>query len=103
MLNFLALLFLIFSTFLNADVSYAQFPHESKQSAKMNIRESKTCKEYLSICENSCKDRGTIFKFQCIGQDFQPFQEHSFCQCGDDIFRQTPKVEQISIKQESAP
>ena len=69
------------------------------------IRESKSCREYLTICERSCKDRGEMFKFACIGQDFQPFEDHSRCTCADDLYarREVPKQEQIQVKQEQEP
>ncbi|MGD9817148.1 MAG: hypothetical protein AB7V04_00465 [Desulfomonilaceae bacterium] len=63
-------------------------PRISSTDAPLRKRVSKSCREYLTICERSCKERGTLFKFQCIGKDFQPFQDHSFCQCSDDLFVQ---------------
>ena len=45
----------------------------------------KSCLEYLSICELSCNNRGGMFKFRCIGRDFQPFQDHFSCICADQI------------------
>jgi hypothetical protein len=38
-----------------------------------------------------------MFKFQCIGQEFQPFDDHFRCQCGDDAFQQ------VARKEESKP
>ncbi|MDD2468492.1 MAG: hypothetical protein PHI97_31310 [Desulfobulbus sp.] len=63
-------------------------PRISSIDAPLRKRDSKSCREYLAICERSCKERGQMFKFQCIGQDFQPFQDHSRCQCADDMFPQ---------------
>ncbi|MDD2307857.1 MAG: hypothetical protein PHP53_24350 [Prolixibacteraceae bacterium] len=63
-------------------------PRISSTGAPLRKREPKSCREYLAICERSCKERGDMFKFQCIGQDFQPFQDHSRCQCADDMFPQ---------------
>ena len=80
-------------------------PRISRTDAPERIRESKSCREYLSICERSCKDRGEMFKFACIGQDFQPFEDHSRCTCADDLYarRNVPKQEQIQVKQEQEP
>lgn len=107
MLNFFLFLFLIFSSFLNTvyaetnppsgQNSYSVqtttttpkeyvVPYTTKSEAQEKIRESKSCREYLAICERSCKERGNMFKFQCIGQDFQPFEDHFRCTCADDLF-----------------
>jgi len=98
MLNILSLLILIFESFLNADISFA---YQSKASANTNIRENKTCTEYLSICETSCKDRGSLYEFQCTGKEYQSSDGQYYCQCGDDLFRQNSKKEQISFKRDS--
>ncbi|MBV5328098.1 MAG: hypothetical protein JZU65_10740 [Chlorobium sp.] len=104
MLNMIHLLILIFVSFLNTtDSLAADSPNRiAKTDGKMVIREHKSCQEYLSICERSCKERGTVFKFQCIGQDFQPYNEHTFCQCADDLFRQVSQSQKLQIKKESA-
>ena len=80
-------------------------PRISRTDTPQKIRESKSCREYLSICERSCRDRGDMFKFACIGQDFQPFEDHSRCTCADDLFarREAPRQEQIQVKQEQEP
>ena len=80
-------------------------PRISRTDAPQRIRQSKSCREYLSICERSCKDRGEMFKFACIGQDFQPFEDHSRCTCADDLYarREAPRQEQIPVKQEQEP
>ena len=77
-------------------------PRISRIDPPQRIRQSKSCREYLSICERSCKDRGEMFKFACIGQDFQPFEDHSRCTCADDLYarREAPKQEQLPVKQE---
>lgn len=121
MLNFFLFLFLIFLSFLNTvfaetnppsgQNSYSVqtstttpkeyvVPYTTKSEAQEKIRESKSCREYLAICERSCKDRGEMFKFACIGQDFQPFEDHSRCTCADDLFarREAPRQEQIQVK-----
>lgn len=129
MLNILILFFLIFTSFLNTAHSESStssipttnnsysvndgpttpkeyvVPRISKTHALERIRESKSCREYLSICERSCKDRGDMFKFACIGQEFQPFEDHSRCTCADDLYarREAPKQEQIQVKQEQEP
>ena len=76
-------------------------PRISRTDTPQRIRESKSCREYLSICERSCKDRGEMFKFACIGQDFQPFEDHSRCTCADDLYarREAPRQE-VQVKQE---
>ena len=76
-------------------------PRISRTDAPERIRQSKSCREYLSICERSCKDRGEMFKFACIGQDFQPFEDHSRCTCADDLYarREAPRQEQVQVKQ----
>jgi len=61
------------------------FPYSAKSSPSMRIKEAKPCREYLAICERSCRERGDMFRFVCIGQDYQPFDEHFRCQCGDDL------------------
>jgi hypothetical protein len=77
-------------------------PRISRTDPPQKIRESKSCREYLTICERSCKERGEMFKFACIGQDFQPFEDHSRCTCADDLFarREVAKQAQIQVKQE---
>ena len=79
-------------------------PRISRTDPPQKIRESKSCREYLTICERSCKDRGEMFKFACIGQDFQPFEDHFRCTCADDLYahRETPRQEQIQVKHESS-
>ncbi|ADW16588.1 hypothetical protein Despr_0406 [Desulfobulbus propionicus DSM 2032] len=61
------------------------FPYTTTTSPSMRIKQAKPCREYLAICERSCAERGDMFRFVCIGQDFQPFDEHFRCQCGDDL------------------
>ncbi len=79
-------------------------PRISRTDAPQRIRESKSCREYLNICERSCKDRGEMFKFACIGQDFQPFEDHSRCTCADDLYaRREARQEQIPVKREQNP
>ncbi len=61
-------------------------PRIARTDPPKKIRESKSCRDYLSICERSCKERGNLFKFACIGQDFQPMEDKRFnCQCFDDL------------------
>jgi len=127
MLSFFLFFWLIFTSFLNT--CYAEpselapvvssnvvspavtpkdyvVPRTTTTDARLKIRDSKSCGEYLSICERSCKDRGALFKFQCIGQDFQPYNDHSRCICADDLFARSEsdalKTDQIQVKLESA-
>lgn len=60
-------------------------PRVSSTDAPLRKRASKSCREYLAICERSCGERGGMFKFQCIGKDFQPFKDHFRCFCSDDL------------------
>lgn len=60
-------------------------PRISSTDAPLRRRDAKSCHEYLSICERSCKERGGMFKFQCIGQSFQPFRRHYACLCSEDV------------------
>jgi len=64
------------------------WPYTSRTDAPMKMRPVKSCREYLSTCEKSCADRGNVFRFSCIGPDFQPYSDHSRCQCGEDAFLQ---------------
>ncbi len=76
-------------------------PRISRTDPLMRKRDSKTCHEYLAICERSCRERGSLFKFQCIGKDFQPFQEHFRCICADDLLVQRAtlqKANSIQVK-----
>ncbi len=128
MLSLFLLFWLIFTSFLNTchaepadpapvvsnnnEPRYTVTPKEyvvpraTTTDARIRIRDSKSCGEYLSICERSCKDRGALFKFQCIGQDFQPYNDHSRCICADDLFARSEsaalKQDQIQVKRESA-
>lgn len=78
-------------------------PRISRTDPLMRKRDSKTCQEYLAICERSCRERGTLFKFQCIGQEFQPFEDHFRCTCADDFFVhvQRTRPEQVQVRQEA--
>ena len=77
-------------------------PRIARTDPPQRIRDSKSCREYLAICERSCRDRGEMFKFQCIGQDFQPFEDHVRCHCADDLYarRDVPRQEQLQVRQE---
>ena len=60
-------------------------PRVSSTDAPLRHRNAKSCRQYLTVCEKSCNERGSLFKFQCIGQEFQPYEEHFRCQCSDDV------------------
>jgi hypothetical protein len=47
---------------------------------------SKSCQDYLTICEKSCTNRGEMFRFLCLGQGFNPDSERYRCQCADEAF-----------------
>jgi hypothetical protein len=61
------------------------FPYVAHTDAPLRIKPAKPCREYLTLCERSCRDRGDMFRFVCIGQDFQPYDDHFRCQCFDDL------------------
>jgi len=69
-------------------------PRVSSTDAPLRHRNAKSCRQYLTVCEKSCSERGSMFKFQCIGQEFQPYEEHFRCQCGDDAFQQVARNEE---------
>jgi hypothetical protein len=49
------------------------------------VQPSRTCKEYLNICEQSCKDRGKMARFLCLGADFNVWKQNRYnCECFDD-------------------
>nr|WP_321467340.1 hypothetical protein [uncultured Desulfobulbus sp.] len=80
-------------------------PRTSSTSAPLRKNDVKSCREYLSICERSCEYRGSMFKFQCIGQEFQPYQDHFRCQCADDLqyqqrYAQKEQAEPVHVKEE---
>lgn len=61
-------------------------PRIARTDPPLKIRESKPCREYLSICERSCKERGNLVRFSCMEKDFQPTENKRFnCQCFDDL------------------
>ncbi|MDD2466670.1 MAG: hypothetical protein PHI97_21945 [Desulfobulbus sp.] len=76
----------------SADKGYGFTPKEyvvpriASTDAPLRHRNAKSCRQYLTSCEKSCSERGSLFKFQCIGQDFQPFDDHFHCTCADDLF-----------------
>ena len=68
-------------------------PQITSTDSPLRHRNAKSCRQYLTVCEKSCSERGSLFKFQCIGQEFQPYEEHFRCQCGDDAFQQVARKE----------
>ncbi len=74
-------------------------PRIAKTDMPLRARQSKTCREYLAICERSCQHRGDMFKFQCIGKEFQPFQNHFRCQCADDLNQGSTQPLQVKVGQ----
>lgn len=106
MLNILTFIILIISSFLNCSIAFSEdkslkdftVSRNSRTDTILRLQDSKHCTEYLSICEKSCIDRGDMFKFCCIGKNFQPFEQHYLCICGDDIF-----VRKEFSKQEHTP
>jgi len=53
-----------------------------------------SCREYLSTCEKSCANRGGLFRFLCVGMNFNPDLDRYRCQCGDQAFEaRAPKAE----------
>ncbi len=74
-------------------------PRIAKTDMLLRTHQSKSCREYLAICERSCEHRGDMFKFQCIGKDFQPFQNHFRCQCADDLNQGSTQPIQVKVEQ----
>ncbi len=74
-------------------------PRVAKTDTPLRARQPKSCREYLTICERSCQDRGTMFRFQCIGKEFQPFQNHFRCQCADDLNQGATQPIQVKVEQ----
>lgn len=61
-------------------------PRIARTDPPKRIQESKPCRDYLSICERSCKERGNLVRFTCLEKDFQPMEDRRFnCQCFDDL------------------
>ena len=89
----LYLALLCFGFYLNTahgqarDEIHSNWPHASTGYSGRIPPPSKTCREYLSLCERSCSDRGDLYRFQCLGKGFQPDAQRYRCQCGDDAFQ----------------
>ncbi len=74
-------------------------PRIAKTDMPLRTHQPKPCREYLAICERSCEHRGDMFKFQCIGKEFQPFQNHFRCQCADDLYQGATQPLQVKVEQ----
>jgi hypothetical protein len=62
--------------------------------------ETLSCRQYLEICEASCANRDGMFRFLCLGPDFNPSMERYRCQCGDEAFKQqSVKAEPVKVGQ----
>jgi len=92
--TFFALGALLIICFGNLHTIYgAQFPYTSHIDPPQKMKPSRSCGEYLTICEASCSRRGDMYRFLCLGPDFTQGPEQYRCQCGDDAFRQVAKKE----------
>ncbi len=60
------------------------FPYEKHIDAPRAIQPALSCKQYLEICDSSCNHRGGMFRFVCLGKDFNPDLDRYRCQCGDE-------------------
>jgi hypothetical protein len=47
---------------------------------------AKPCRVYLASCERSCAERDGLFRFTCLGEQYNPDSQRYRCQCGDDAF-----------------
>lgn len=63
------------------------FPYERGGYAGRIPEPAKSCREYLTTCEKSCSNRGDMFRFLCLGQQYNPDSERYRCQCGDEAFQ----------------
>jgi hypothetical protein len=62
------------------------FPSIRSTEAPRQVEPRKSCREFLTICEKSCINREGIFRFTCLGPDFNTSFELNRCQCGDEAF-----------------
>ena len=49
--------------------------------------QAKPCSAYLTRCEKSCLSREGLFRFSCLGPDYNPDAPRYRCQCGDEAFQ----------------
>lgn len=69
------------------------FPSIRSTEYPKHIESAKSCGEYLTICEKSCISRDGLYRFSCLGKDFNPEDSRYRCQCGDEVLNdQTCKV-----------
>ena len=61
-------------------------PRHARTDAPARYQEVKPCKEFLTICQKSCADRGDMYRFTCTGETFASFSQRYRCQCGDELF-----------------
>jgi len=56
---------------------------------------SLSCQQYLNICEKSCAHRDGMFRFLCLGKEYNQDLERYRCQCGDELreIKQVAKTE----------
>lgn len=73
------------------------FPSIRSTEAPRKIEPRKSCKEFLNICELSCKDRGSMYQFQCIGSNFLTSRINNICKCGDEILDNKSEVKNSII------
>ena len=78
-----------FGIYLKTAFGEEGFPHISRTDSPKAIEPARSCREYLNICESSCSHRGEMFRFLCLGQNFNPEMGRYLCQCGDDAMYRT--------------
>jgi outer membrane receptor for Fe3+-dicitrate len=63
-----------------------QRPIVARTDSTPRTAPNRTCSEYLNICEISCKDRGKMARFLCLGADFNFWKQNRYnCECFDEI------------------
>ncbi|MDR2551322.1 MAG: hypothetical protein LBD10_14095 [Desulfobulbus sp.] len=86
-----SLIFLLSLCILNPTLAQAEPTGGFPSSAPGGItgrspKPAKPCREYLTACEKSCADRDGLFRFTCLGEQYNPDSQRYRCQCGDDAF-----------------
>lgn len=65
-------------------------PRVAGTDAPIRYQEAKPCGDLLALCQRSCKERGSMYRFTCLGEDFASFNQRYRCQCADELFSQAP-------------
>ena len=59
------------------------------------MKQNRSCAEYLRICETSCTLRGDLFRFDCLGPGINPGSDRYRCLCTDEAFRMAPRKDAV--------